>query len=120
LGYLTLGQPLNTLSGGENQRLKLAKALLDSNQDQKVLYLLDEPSTGLYFADISKLLILLEKIRDAGNTIIIVEHNTDIIKASDWVIDLGPEDGDEGGYLLASCPPEELKHVNKSVTGKYL
>jgi excinuclease ABC subunit A len=120
LGYLTLGQPLNTLSGGENQRLKLAKALLDSKQDQQVLYLLDEPSTGLHFADISKLLILLEKIRDAGNTIIIVEHNTDIIKASDWVIDLGPEGGDEGGYLLASCPPEELKDVKESITGRYL
>ncbi|MHA1895039.1 MAG: hypothetical protein ACTSX4_11130, partial [Candidatus Helarchaeota archaeon] len=111
---------LNTLSGGENQRLKLAKALLNSTKNQQVLYLLDEPTTGLHFADISRLLKLLEKIRDAGNTIIVVEHNTDIIKASDWIIDLGPEGGDEGGYLVASCTPEELKKIDKSITGKYL
>ena len=120
LGYLALGQPLNTLSGGENQRLKLAKALLNSTKNQQVLYLLDEPTTGLHFADISRLLKLLEKIREAGNTIIVVEHNTDMIKASDWIIDLGPEGGVEGGYLVASCTPEELKKIDKSITGKYL
>jgi len=120
LGYLKLGQPFSTLSGGENQRLKLAKELLDPKQKQQVLYLWDEPSTGLHFADISKLLILLEKIRDTGNTIVVVEHNTDIIKASDWIIDLGAEGGDEGGYLVTACPPEELRNVKESITGKYL
>jgi len=100
--------------------LKLAKALISSKKDQQILYLLDEPTTGLHFADISRLLKLLEKIRDAGNTIIIVEHNTDIIKTSDWVIDLGPEGGNEGGNVVASCTPEELKNVEKSITGKYL
>jgi excinuclease ABC subunit A len=119
LGYLKLGQPLSTLSGGELQRLKLCKALTGDDSGNS-LYLLDEPTTGLHFEDVNKLLKLLEDLRAKGNTIIVTEHNTDVIKNADFVIDLGPGGGDDGGYLIAETIPEKLKNVQESVTGKYL
>ncbi|QDD02137.1 excinuclease ABC subunit UvrA [Candidatus Methylopumilus planktonicus] len=119
LGYITLGQNATTLSGGEAQRVKLALEL--SKRDTgTTLYILDEPTTGLHFADIQLLLDVIHKLRDAGNTIIIIEHNLDVIKTADWVIDLGPEGGDGGGEIIAEGTPEEVANNNKSYTGKYL
>jgi len=120
LGYLKLGQPLSTLSGGEAQRLKLAKTLLDSKHSAGNIYLLDEPTTGLHFSDIHNLMIILQKLRDAGNSIILVEHNTDVIRQADWVIDLGPVGGDAGGELIAQTYPSNLINIQESITGKYL
>ncbi|WP_223638581.1 excinuclease ABC subunit UvrA [Planococcus sp. 4-30] len=119
LGYLTWGQTLTTLSGGEGQRLKLAKEL-NRNVKGETLYILDEPSTGLHPNDIKKLLILLNKLVDEGHTVIIVEHNIQIIKQADWVIDLGPEGGNGGGRIIAEGTPEEVKLCKKSYTGIYL
>lgn len=119
LGYLKLGQSALTLSGGEAQRIKLAKELCEETVE-KTLYILDEPTTGLHFSDVQKLLILLEKIKSRGNTILIVEHNLDIIRNADWIIDLGPEGGNEGGYVTAEGTPEEVAKVNESYTGKLL
>ena len=119
LGYITLGQNATTLSGGEAQRVKLALEL--SKRDTgRTLYILDEPTTGLHFADIQLLLDVIHKLRDAGNTIVIIEHNLDIIKTADWVIDLGPEGGDGGGEIIAEGTPEEVANNKKSYTGKYL
>jgi excinuclease ABC subunit A len=119
LGYITLGQNATTLSGGEAQRVKLALEL--SKRDTgRTLYILDEPTTGLHFADIQLLLDVIHKLRDAGNTIVIIEHNLDVIKTADWVIDLGPEGGDDGGEIIAEGTPEEVANSKKSYTGKYL
>ncbi|QDC99468.1 excinuclease ABC subunit UvrA [Candidatus Methylopumilus universalis] len=119
LGYITLGQNATTLSGGEAQRVKLALEL--SKRDTgRTLYILDEPTTGLHFADIQLLLDVIHKLRDAGNTIVIIEHNLDVIKTADWVIDLGPEGGDGGGEIIAEGTPEEVTNNKKSYTGKYL
>lgn len=119
LGYLELGQTLTTLSGGEGQRLKLAKELIQS-EGKKILYLIDEPTTGLHPLDVEKFLILLNRIVDAGNTVVVVEHNTQVIEASDWIIDLGPSGGIYGGEVIAMGTPLEVAEDEKSVTGKYI
>lgn len=119
LGYIKLGQPATTLSGGEAQRVKLAKEL--SKKDTgRTLYILDEPTTGLHFHDIQHLLDVLHRLRDAGNTILVIEHNLEVIKTADWIIDLGPEGGDEGGYVVATGTPEEVEANGKSYTGQFL
>jgi len=119
LGYIRLGQPANTLSGGEAQRVKLATEL-SRRSTGKTLYILDEPTTGLHFDDINKLLLVLNRLVDKGNTVLIIEHNTDVISACDWVIDLGPEGGDKGGEVVAQGTPADIKKVKASWTGKYL
>ncbi len=119
LNYLILGQQAPTLSGGEAQRIKLATEL-SKTATGKTLYLLDEPTTGLHFEDISLLLKLLNRLTDKGNTIVIIEHNMDIIKCADWIIDLGPEGGDRGGYIIAEGTPEEIVKNKNSLTAKYL
>jgi len=119
LGYLRLGQSGTTLSGGEAQRVKLATELAKKATGRTV-YILDEPTTGLHFADIEKLLQVLMKLRDAGNTLIVIEHNLEMIKCADWIVDLGPEGGERGGELVASGPPEEIVDAFASQTGKYL
>jgi excinuclease ABC subunit A len=119
LGYLRLGQSATTLSGGEAQRLKLA-AELGRRQTGRVLYLLDEPTTGLHFHDIAKLLEVLFKLRSAGNTLVVIEHNLDVIKVADWVIDLGPEGGSGGGQIIATGPPEQIARCAESHTGHFL
>ncbi len=119
LGYLQLGQAGTTLSGGEAQRVKLATELAKKATGRTV-YILDEPTTGLHFADIEKLLQVLMKLRDAGNTLIVIEHNLEMIKCADWIIDLGPEGGERGGQLVAAGPPEEIVDVAESHTGKFL
>ena len=119
LGYITLGQSATTLSGGEAQRVKLALEL--SKRDTgRTLYILDEPTTGLHFADIQLLLDVIHRLRDAGNTIVIIEHNLDVIKTADWLVDMGPEGGDGGGMVVAEGTPEHVATVAKSYTGKYL
>ncbi len=119
LGYITLGQSATTLSGGEAQRVKLAKEL-SRRATGRTIYILDEPTTGLHFADIAKLLDVLHRLVDAGNTIVIIEHNLDVIKTADWIIDLGPEGGDRGGQIVAAGTPEQVAKVTKSYTGKFL
>ncbi|MCL2474510.1 MAG: ATP-binding cassette domain-containing protein, partial [Alphaproteobacteria bacterium] len=119
LSYITLGQSAVTLSGGEAQRIKLAKELVNRNNTNN-LYILDEPTTGLHFADVDKLLDVLHSLTDKGNTIIIIEHNLEVIKTADYIVDLGPEGGDLGGELIASGTPEEIVKVKKSWTGQYL
>ncbi|MGQ9731198.1 MAG: excinuclease ABC subunit UvrA [Candidatus Zipacnadales bacterium] len=119
LDYVKLGQPAPTLSGGEAQRVKLAKEL-SRTQQGKTLYVLDEPTTGLHFADIQKLLGVLNKLVDAGNTVVVIEHNLDVIKCADYIIDLGPEGGDRGGRIVATGTPEEVAQVSGSHTGRYL
>ena len=119
LGYLKLGQSALTLSGGEAQRIKLAKEL-SINLMGKTLYILDEPTTGLHFSDTQNLLILLEKIKNAGGTIMIIEHNLDVIRNSDWIIDLGPEGGSKGGYVVAQGTPKDVAKVKESYTGNLL
>ncbi len=119
LGYIKLGQPATTLSGGEAQRVKLAKELVKKSTG-RTLYILDEPTTGLHFDDIKKLLFLLQKLVDMGNTVIVIEHNLDVIKSADWIIDLGPEGGDKGGYIVAEGPPEDVAKNSGSYTGQYL
>jgi excinuclease ABC subunit A len=119
LGYIKLGQPATTLSGGEAQRVKLSKEL-SRTPTGHTLYILDEPTTGLHFHDIAKLIDVLLRLRDMGNTIIVVEHQLDVIKSADWVIDLGPEGGDEGGYLVAEGTPESVAECEGSYTGHYL
>ncbi|MDP2153771.1 MAG: excinuclease ABC subunit UvrA [Methylotenera sp.] len=119
LGYITLGQSATTLSGGEAQRVKLALEL--SKRDTgRTLYILDEPTTGLHFADIQLLLDVIHRLRDAGNTIVIIEHNLDVIKTADWIVDMGPEGGDGGGMVIAEGTPEEVAESNVSYTAKYL
>jgi excinuclease ABC subunit A len=119
LGYLQLGQAGTTLSGGEAQRVKLATELAKKATGRTV-YILDEPTTGLHFADIEKLLQVLMKLRDAGNTLIVIEHNLEMIKCADWIIDLGPEGGERGGEVVGAGPPEEVVDLTKSYTAKYL
>jgi excinuclease ABC subunit A len=119
LTYIQLGQSATTLSGGEAQRVKLALEL--SKRDTgRTLYILDEPTTGLHFADIELLLTVLHRLRDHGNTIVVIEHNLDVIKTADWVVDLGPEGGDGGGRILAAGTPEAVAQVAGSYTGRYL
>ncbi len=124
LGYLRLGQPATTLSGGEAQRLKIAAELMSLGGSSKIagqiLYILDEPTTGLHLEDIKKLLVVIGKLVDAGNTVVIVEHNLDVIKAADWIIDLGPEGGTEGGRIVTEGRPEQVAQVAGSHTGRYL
>ncbi|MFA6490152.1 MAG: excinuclease ABC subunit UvrA [Candidatus Micrarchaeia archaeon] len=119
LGYISLGQPATTLSGGEAQRIKLA-AELSRRDTGRTLYILDEPTTGLHFADVSKLLAVLQRLTDRGNTVLVIEHNLDVIKSSDWVIDLGPEGGDAGGEVIAAGTPEDIAKNKESYTGDYL
>ncbi len=119
LGYIKLGQSAVSLSGGEAQRIKLARELSNENTG-KTLYILDEPTTGLHFSDIDKLLLILHRLVDAGNSVIVIEHNIDVINSADWVMDLGPEGGNEGGYLIASGTPEKVMKVEKSHTGMFL
>jgi excinuclease ABC subunit A len=119
LGYIRLGQPATTLSGGEAQRIKLA-AELSRRATGKTLYILDEPTTGLHFADIERLLHVLQRLTDGGNTMLVIEHNLDVIKSADWIIDLGPEGGDAGGELVAVGTPEEVAEIERSYTGEFL
>ncbi|MBN1935158.1 MAG: excinuclease ABC subunit UvrA [Anaerolineae bacterium] len=119
LGYIRLGQPATTLSGGEAQRIKLSRELSKRATGQ-TLYVLDEPSVGLHAADVARLLHVLNKLVDKGNTVVIIEHNPDIVKSADWIIDLGPEGGDAGGYLVAEGTPEEITRVAESYTGQFL
>jgi excinuclease ABC subunit A len=119
LGYIHLGQQATTLSGGEAQRVKLATELC-RKATGKTLYILDEPTTGLHFHDVAKLLEVLFKLRETGNTLLIIEHNLDVIKTADWIIDLGPEGGSGGGKIVAEGPPEGIIENAKSYTGQYL
>jgi excinuclease ABC subunit A len=119
LGYIRLGQPATTLSGGEAQRVKLSKEL-SRRSTGKTLYILDEPTTGLHFADIEKLLAVLGRLVDGGNTVIVIEHNLDVIKCADWIVDLGPEGGDRGGYVVAAGTPEQVMKNPESYTGQWL
>jgi excinuclease ABC subunit A len=119
LSYVKLGQPATTLSGGEAQRVKLSKEL--SRRDTgRTLYILDEPTTGLHFADIEHLLAVLHKLRDDGNTVVVIEHNLDVVKTADWVIDLGPEGGHRGGTIVATGTPEQIAAHPDSHTGHFL
>jgi len=119
LSYIRLGQAATTLSGGEAQRVKLSKEL--SKRDTgKTLYILDEPTTGLHFHDIQQLLTVLHRLRDHGNTIVVIEHNLDVVKTADWVVDLGPEGGSGGGQIIAKGTPEQVSKVKKSFTGHFL
>jgi excinuclease ABC subunit A len=119
LGYITLGQSATTLSGGEAQRIKLAKEL-SKRSTGKTLFILDEPTTGLHFADIELLLIVLDRLKNQGNTIVVIEHNLDVIKTADWIIDLGPEGGSDGGNIVAAGTPEYVARVSNSFTGQFL
>jgi excinuclease ABC subunit A len=119
LGYIELGQSATTLSGGEAQRVKLAKEL-SRRGTGRTLYILDEPTTGLHFEDTRKLLDVLNKLVDQGNTIVVIEHNLDVIKAADYVIDLGPEGGAGGGRIIAHGSPEEIATIDSSATGRFL
>jgi excinuclease ABC subunit A len=119
LDYIKLGQPATTLSGGEAQRVKLAKEL-SKIATGRTLYILDEPTTGLHFADIEKLLDVLQRLVDAGNTVLVIEHNLDVIKQADWLVDLGPEGGEAGGEIVATGTPEQVADVEESFTGQFL
>ena len=118
LGYVRIGQPGTTLSGGEAQRVKLAKEL-SRRATGRTLYVLDEPSVGLHAADVHKFIEVLQRLVDAGNSVLIIEHNLDIIKIADWIIDLGPEGGDRGGELVAEGTPEQVMKIKSSYTGQY-
>jgi excinuclease ABC subunit A len=119
LGYIKIGQPSPTLSGGEAQRIKLSRELARTDTG-RTLYVLDEPTTGLHFEDIRRLLTVLNRLVDAGNTVLVIEHNLDVIKCADQVIDMGPEGGDQGGYVVATGTPEEIAREKQSYTGQYL
>ena len=120
LGYVKLGQSSNSLSGGEAQRIKLATFLGKSQNKDKVLFIFDEPTTGLHFHDIKKLLKSFNALVDKGHSVVVIEHNLDVVKCADWVIDLGPEGGDKGGELMFAGIPEDLAKSKKSVTGQFL
>ena len=119
MNYIHLGQPATTLSGGEAQRIKLA-AELSKRSSGQTFYILDEPTTGLHFADIHKLIAVLNKLVDNGNTVLVIEHNLDVIKNADQIIDLGPDGGDKGGQVVAAGTPEEIIKNKNSYTGQYL
>ena len=119
LGYITLGQSALTLSGGEAQRIKLAKEL-SKRSTGKTLFILDEPTTGLHFADIELLLKVLDRLKKQGNTVVVIEHNLDVIKTADWIIDLGPEGGSDGGSIVAEGTPEDVVKKKDSYTGQFL
>ena len=114
-----MGQPATTFSGGEAQRIKLATEL-SRRSTGKTLYILDEPTTGLHFADVDKLVDVLQRLVDAGNTVLVIEHNLDVIKCADYIIDLGPDGGERGGTIIAEGTPEQVAQVEKSYTGQYL
>jgi excinuclease ABC subunit A len=119
LGYVKLGQPSTELSGGEAQRIKLATEL-SKRSTGKTIYILDEPTTGLHFADVHKLVEILHRLADGGNTVVVIEHNLDVIKTADYIIDMGPEGGDRGGTVIAEGTPEEIVKNKKSYTGLYV
>jgi excinuclease ABC subunit A len=119
LGYLELGQPSNTLSGGESQRLKVSRELV-KRENGKMLYILDEPTTGLHFYDVDKLIKVLRHLVDKGNTVVLIEHNLNVIKNCDWIIDLGPEGGDKGGEIVAVGTVQDIINCPRSYTGQYL
>jgi excinuclease ABC subunit A len=119
LGYIKVGQSATTLSGGEAQRVKLSKEL-SRRATGKTLYILDEPTTGLHFEDVRKLLEVLHELADQGNTVVVIEHNLDVVKTADWILDFGPEGGDGGGEIVASGTPEQVAANPKSWTGRYL
>jgi excinuclease ABC subunit A len=119
LGYITLGQSSTTLSGGESQRIKITREL-SKNKSGHVVYLLDEPTTGLHFEDTKRLIRVLNQLVDKGNTVYVIEHNLDVVKSCDYVLDLGPEGGDDGGYVLAQGTPEEVARNPRSYTGRFL
>jgi excinuclease ABC subunit A len=119
LGYIRLGQSATTLSGGEAQRVKLSKEL-SRRATGRTFYILDEPTTGLHFDDVQKLLNVLFRLVDQGNTVVVIEHNLDVVKCADWVIDLGPEGGEAGGYIIAEGTPEQVACVRSSSTGQFL
>src|SRR5205807_2856221 len=119
LDYIRLGQPATTLSGGEAQRVKLASELAKVATG-RTLYILDEPTTGLHFADVQRLLEMLDRLVEAGNTVVVIEHNLDVIRNADWIIDLGPEGGDHGGEIVAEGTPQELARIKRSYTGQVL
>jgi excinuclease UvrABC ATPase subunit len=116
IGYLTLGQPLSTLSGGECQRIKLASELHKKGS----VYVMDEPTTGLHMSDISLLLAIMNRLVDTGNTVIVIEHNLDVIRNADWIIDMGPEGGSKGGHVMFEGTPQGLLRAENSLTGRYL
>jgi excinuclease UvrABC ATPase subunit len=116
LHYMTLGQPLDTLSGGECQRLKLAKELSKKGN----IYIMDEPTTGLHMSDITHILSIIDRLVDKGNTVIVIEHNLDVIRNADWIIDVGPEGGSRGGQILFEGTPGNLRDCKESITAKYL
>ncbi len=120
LGYVRLGQPATTLSGGEAQRIKLANHLGPSKTEGRALFIFDEPTTGLHFDDIAKLLRCFNALVEAGHSVLVIEHNMHVVKCADFVIDLGPEGGDGGGQIVATGTPEELARVPSSYTGKFL
>jgi excinuclease ABC subunit A len=119
LGYLELGQPTTTLSGGESQRVKISSELYRP-VTQKTIYLLDEPTIGLHYDDVQKLIEILQKLVYRGNTVVVIEHNMDVIKSSDYLIDIGPEGGEKGGQIVAKGTPEEVAREEGSYTGEYL
>ena len=119
LGYIHLGQPATTFSGGEAQRIKLATEL-SRRATGKTLYILDEPTTGLHSADVNRLLVILQKLVEGGNSMVVIEHNLDVIKTADYLIDMGPEGGLGGGQVIATGTPEEVVKVKESFTGQYL
>ena len=119
LSYIKLGQPSTTLSGGEAQRIKLATEL-SKRSTGKTIYILDEPTTGLHFADVHKLTEILHRLADGGNTVVVIEHNLDVIKTADYIIDIGPEGGDNGGTVIAQGTPEEVARMEQSYTGFYI
>ena len=119
LSYVRLGQPSTTLSGGEAQRIKLATEL-SKRSTGKTIYILDEPTTGLHFADVHKLIEILHRLADGGNTVVVIEHNLDVIKTADYIIDMGPEGGDGGGTVIAEGTPEQVAENSISYTGKYV
>lgn len=116
LNYLTLGQPLNTLSGGECQRIKLASELHKKGS----IYVMDEPTTGLHMSDTDHLLVIMNRLVDAGNSVIVIEHNLDIIKNADWIIDMGPEGGNKGGEVIFEGTPDQIINAKESLTGEYI